>query len=252
MTTMFSSVVLRGCCPVWTAYCSAGRPKASKPRQCRTLRAEHPVEAGVDVGRDVAQRVPDVQPRPARVGEHVEDDELLPQRRRPRPARPTARPGSGAWKVPALLPAVLPGGLDAAARAARCSGTASRRSSRRSCRSCHCSSVVLLASSAGACRVGCSLVLRTLRTQGIRKPLAGRGGRAEVRPGQRGWRRRSSLITLRGYRTGHARPQPTRSGRTGPSGTSGAGPWEVTAGGRHPAGRSVCRAAGRLRTLSTP
>ena len=35
---MFSSVVLRGCCPVWTAYCSAGRPNASKPIVCSTLR----------------------------------------------------------------------------------------------------------------------------------------------------------------------------------------------------------------------
>ena len=34
---MLASVEARGCVPVCTAYCSAGRPKASKPRVCRTL-----------------------------------------------------------------------------------------------------------------------------------------------------------------------------------------------------------------------
>ncbi|CPU68065.1 Uncharacterised protein [Mycobacteroides abscessus] len=29
MLAMFASVVTRGCCPVCTAYCSAGRPNAS-------------------------------------------------------------------------------------------------------------------------------------------------------------------------------------------------------------------------------
>ncbi len=35
---MFFAVVSRGCVPVWTAYCSAGRPKASQPIGCRTLK----------------------------------------------------------------------------------------------------------------------------------------------------------------------------------------------------------------------
>ena len=35
--SMFASVVIRGCVPVCTAYCSAGRPNASKPIGCSTL-----------------------------------------------------------------------------------------------------------------------------------------------------------------------------------------------------------------------
>ena len=38
MMAMFASVVIRGWVPVWTAYCSAGRPKASYPRVWSTLR----------------------------------------------------------------------------------------------------------------------------------------------------------------------------------------------------------------------
>ncbi|CAM5729462.1 hypothetical protein SALBM311S_09404 [Streptomyces alboniger] len=37
MFSMLASVDTRGCVPVCTAYCSAGRPKASKPSVCRTL-----------------------------------------------------------------------------------------------------------------------------------------------------------------------------------------------------------------------
>ena len=37
MLAMFASVVTRGCVPVWTANCSAGRPKASYPSVCSTF-----------------------------------------------------------------------------------------------------------------------------------------------------------------------------------------------------------------------
>ena len=37
MFAMFWSVVTAGCWPVCTAYCSAGRPKASYPMVYRTL-----------------------------------------------------------------------------------------------------------------------------------------------------------------------------------------------------------------------
>src|SRR5262249_55612450 len=40
------------------------------------VEAVHALEAAQDVGRGVAFRVADVQPGPARVGEHVEDVEL--------------------------------------------------------------------------------------------------------------------------------------------------------------------------------
>ena len=36
--TMLASVRVRGCVPVWIAYCSAGRPNESKPNACNTLR----------------------------------------------------------------------------------------------------------------------------------------------------------------------------------------------------------------------
>jgi len=69
----------------------------------------HPLEPAVDVGRDVPQRVTDVQARAAGVGEHVQDVELLstgdllgvgPGARRVR------RP-EGALAVPAVLPLLL-------------------------------------------------------------------------------------------------------------------------------------------------
>ncbi|CAM5732185.1 hypothetical protein SBADM41S_05409 [Streptomyces badius] len=37
MFSMLASVETRGWVPVCTAYCSAGRPNASKPRVCSTL-----------------------------------------------------------------------------------------------------------------------------------------------------------------------------------------------------------------------
>jgi hypothetical protein len=89
-----------------------GQPEGVVPQAVQDVLAEHPVVAGEDVGRDVAQRVADVQAGAARVGEHVEDEEV--------PAGVLGdalgvgpRPGGvGCVVGAALLPPVLPGDLD--------------------------------------------------------------------------------------------------------------------------------------------
>ena len=73
---MFFCVVTRGCVPVSMAYCSAGRPKASQPIGCRTLKPRMRLVAGEDVGGGVALGMADVQAGAAGIGEHVEDVEL--------------------------------------------------------------------------------------------------------------------------------------------------------------------------------
>ena len=98
--------------------------------------AGHALEAGVDVGADVAERVPDVEAGAARVREHVEHVELA--RGRPTAAKPSASApvGLGAQNVCVGLPPVLPLRLDlvrergvvAVARARR-RGAARRRRS---------------------------------------------------------------------------------------------------------------------------
>ena len=74
------------------------QPEGVVAQAVQDVLAEHPVEAREDVGGDVAQRVADVQAGAARVGEHVEHEEV------PAgvggdgaPGRPTDRRGSGAW-----------------------------------------------------------------------------------------------------------------------------------------------------------
>ncbi len=99
---MLLRVVIAGCTPVLSACCSAGRPKASQPMGCRTLKPRVALVAGDDVRRDVAQRVSDVQARAAGVREEVEH---VPLGQRAVLARP-----EGA----ALQPAGLPLGLDGA------------------------------------------------------------------------------------------------------------------------------------------
>ena len=84
------------------------------PQRVQHIAPTHPLEAAVDVGRDVAQRVPDVQARTARVREHVEDVELLS-------ARHALGVGPGAGRVGRLegalaLPHVLPVLLDPAGK----------------------------------------------------------------------------------------------------------------------------------------
>ena len=99
MVTMFASVVTRGCWPVCTAYCSAGRPNASKPIACSTLWPRHPLEAAVDVGRDVAQRVPDVQPD-ARTGKGTCPARTASVAPLPCPGRPAGRTGWAPRRCP--------------------------------------------------------------------------------------------------------------------------------------------------------
>ena len=76
--SMFVWVVIRGWVLVWTAYCSAGRPKASQPIGCRTLKPAHPLVAANDIGRRISLRMADVQAGAAGIGKHVEDVELGP------------------------------------------------------------------------------------------------------------------------------------------------------------------------------
>ena len=90
-----------------------GQPERVVAQAVQDVLAEHPVEAGIHVRADVAQRVADVQTRPARVREHVEDDQLLAATGDllglgPRPGR------VGRLEGARLLPAVLPRELDVA------------------------------------------------------------------------------------------------------------------------------------------
>ena len=74
--------------------------------------AEHPVVAGEHVGRDVTQRVADVQPGAGRVGEHVLDEELV--RGQLAVGRGQRTNGVGGLERAALGPFALPAGLDLA------------------------------------------------------------------------------------------------------------------------------------------
>ena len=128
---MFASVVVRGCWPVCTAYCSAGRPNASNAERVQDVVALHAAEPADHVGGDVAQRVADVQARARGVREHVHDEE----RRLRGVGVPALAVGEVARRVggeerAAVRPLVLPAQLDLARELARCSGTGRRRSGR--------------------------------------------------------------------------------------------------------------------------
>src|SRR5690606_14975363 len=88
-----------------------GQAEGVVAHRVQDVEAQHPLVAGVDVGADVAQRVSDVQPRTAGVGEHVQHVQL----------GPVGDPVEAGAQVPdrvgrvvrALpLPAVLPRRLD--------------------------------------------------------------------------------------------------------------------------------------------
>ena len=84
----------------------AARTRRSPGRAARC--AAHALVPAEDVGRDVAQRVADVQARAGGVGEHVQHEELLG--RSPRPRRSAQRADrvgrvEGALGLPAVLPA---------------------------------------------------------------------------------------------------------------------------------------------------
>ena len=76
------------------------QPERVVADRVQDVAALHAHEARDDVGADVAERMADVQPRPARVREHVEHVERLAARRAPRWARPAGPDGFGARYVP--------------------------------------------------------------------------------------------------------------------------------------------------------
>ena len=66
-----------------------GQAEGVEPQGVQHVTAVHPEVAGVDVGGDVAERVPDVQSLTRRIREHVLDEQLVlrvPARRPPEPA----------------------------------------------------------------------------------------------------------------------------------------------------------------------
>ena len=54
-----------------------GQPERIETQRVQHITAGHPEVAGVDVGRDVAERVPDMQTLTGRIGEHVLDEHLV-------------------------------------------------------------------------------------------------------------------------------------------------------------------------------
>ncbi len=78
MLPTFCRVVTCGCWPVFSANCSARQPECVEPHGVQHVVAGHPQEPGVDVSRDVADRVSDVDSRTAGVREHVQHVELRP------------------------------------------------------------------------------------------------------------------------------------------------------------------------------
>ena len=100
-----------------------GQPERVEAHRVQHVVPGHPQVAAQHVGADEAQRVPDVQPGAGRVGEHVQQVELLAARRGA--GRIGPRPGRVRRVERALGgPAVLPGQLDVGWPARRRSGTA--------------------------------------------------------------------------------------------------------------------------------
>ena len=91
---MLSSVDFSGCVPVLIAAFSAGRPNASHPNGCSTLKPRMPLHPRHDVADDVVADVPDVRVA-RRIREHLEAVELRPRRIVGRP-RTRARPSTAA------------------------------------------------------------------------------------------------------------------------------------------------------------
>ena len=88
-----------------------GQAERVEAQRVQHIAARHPEVAGVDVGGDVAERVPDVQPLTRRVGEHVLDEHLVGGHRRS--VRRRQRPHRVGHVEGALLrPRLLPGTLD--------------------------------------------------------------------------------------------------------------------------------------------
>ena len=70
-----------------------GQPERVEAQRVQHIAAGHPVVAGVDVGGDVAERMPDVQALARRVREHVLHEHLVGGHRRAVRRRQRARPG---------------------------------------------------------------------------------------------------------------------------------------------------------------
>ncbi len=88
-----------------------GQPERVVAHRVQDVEAVHPLEARVHVGGDVAERVPDVEPDPARVREHVEHEHARPFRD---VARILAQQAGAVGRVEDVLavPTVLPLVLD--------------------------------------------------------------------------------------------------------------------------------------------
>ena len=70
-----------------------GQPEGVEPQRVQHITAVHPVVARVDVGGDVAQRVPDVESVAGWIGEHVLHEQLVGGHRGAIRREPGRRPG---------------------------------------------------------------------------------------------------------------------------------------------------------------
>ena len=108
IVAMLASVVTRGCCPVCTAYCSAGNPERVVAHRVQHVLAVHALVASEDIGADVTERVTHMESGAARIREHVEHehrvavDDLFGTLRKQ--ARRVRGP-EGVISFPAVLPA---------------------------------------------------------------------------------------------------------------------------------------------------
>ena len=107
-----------------------GQPERVEPHGVQDVAAGHPLEPSVDVGADEPERVPDVQPGPRRIREHVVQEQLLADGRRTPRGRRVVRSGSVSRTCPRR-----PTGP---ARRSRSAGRARPCSGEEGCRWCQC------------------------------------------------------------------------------------------------------------------
>ena len=98
----------RGVLPGLDRVLLGRQPERVVPHGVQDVEALHPLPARDDVGADVADGVPDVEPRPGGVGEHVEHVVLGALRVEALVPRP------GGAEGPVLQPVLLPAGLELA------------------------------------------------------------------------------------------------------------------------------------------
>ena len=104
-----------------------GQPERVEAQRVQHVAAVHPEVAGVDVGGDVAQRVPDVQSLARRVREHVLDEHLVGRNRATVGRRQRADRVGHVERARAGPRSACQVALDRARPAPRCSGAAGRR-----------------------------------------------------------------------------------------------------------------------------